>query len=178
MCKSFNSLKKELTERELISYKRIKDIPFLFDFNKFFKYDKYRDSDLDLNDYDSFSKIYQKTLKNAPLFSVDKDDFILMLNIMYEDQYLSYFKQKGNYSEREYYEMDYDEYLDEFGDNGDLDVKDVKDIEEYQASKNFIFDDKESGKLNFNRIKPDLNPKVKYFKATCDRYSYFKENFV
>ena len=93
LCKSFNSLKKELTERELINYKRIKDIPFLFDFNKFLKYDK--DSDLDLHDYDSFSKIYQKTLKNAPLFSVDKNDFILMLNIMYEDQYLSYFKQKG-----------------------------------------------------------------------------------
>ena len=106
LCKSFKSLKKELTERELINYKRIKDIPFLFDFNKFLKYYKDRDSDLDLNDFGSFSKLYQKTLKNAPLFSVDKEDFILMLNIMYEDQYLSYFKQKGKYSERNYYEMD------------------------------------------------------------------------
>ena len=73
--------------------------------------------------------------------------------------------------------MEYDEYVDEFGDNGDLDVKDVKDIQEYQANKNFIFN-KESGGLNIDRIEPDLNPKVKYFKVYCDKYSYFKEEFM
>ena len=83
-----------------------------------------------------------------------------MLNIMYEDQYLSYFKQRENYSEQDYYEMDYDEYLDEFGNNGDLDVKDVKDLEEYLGNTNFYFED---NKYNYNEDIEGLKEETKLY---------------
>ena len=107
--KSFKSLSKELTERELINYKRIKEIPLIFDFIKFSKVDRH--PDLDLNDYDSFCKHWEKTIKNAPLYSIDKYDFSIMLNIMYEDQYLSYFKKEEDYSESDHYEIGDEKYL-------------------------------------------------------------------
>ena len=103
------------------------EIPFLFDFDK----SALKDSEPkpDLNDYDSFKKYWNKLLKNAPLKSTDKNDFITMLNIIYEDQYLSHFKEEYNYSESDEYVMTDDEYLKEYGCKGDLDVKDVKNLE-------------------------------------------------
>ena len=188
--KSFKSLYTELTEKEIINYRRIMEIPFIFNFIKSARNDS--ESKLDSNYY------YEKILNNAPLISFDKYDFIKMLNVMYEDQYLSHFKQKGNYYEREDYEMDNDKYMDEFGDNGDLDVKDVKDIEEYLSSENSIYNvDKESlvddrrllnrgDKISFddyinensNRKKTHLNPKIKYVNKNCNRFTSFKENLM
>ena len=132
--KSFKSLNKELTKRELINYRRIMEIPYLFNFYKCVRKDP--EPKPDLNDYVSFSNYWQKLLENAPLKSTDKNDFITMLNIMYEDQYLSHFKEKNNYSEEDDYKMiDY-----EYG-KGDLDVKDVENLkkQDYKDSIENLF---------------------------------------
>ena len=94
---------------------------------------------LNLNKYYSRENLVAK----VPLFSLDKKDFIIMLNIMYEDQYLTHFVQKENYREEEHYEMGDEEYLNKFCNNGYLDVKDVKYLEEYpeeEYMKNFFRD--------------------------------------
>ena len=132
--KSFKSLTKELTKRELINYRRIKEIPFLFDFYKFDRKDP--EPKPDLNNYVNFYSYWHKLLKNAPLKSTDKNDFIIMLNIMYEDQYLSHFK-KESYSE----ENDYKMIDDEYGNKGDLDVKDFENLkkQDYKYSIENLF---------------------------------------
>ena len=91
------------------------EIPFLFDIRKNLKDESF---------FISFSKIEE--IKNFPLYFTDKYDFIAMLNIMYEDKYLSYFKSETN--------GDYPEEID-------LDAKDVKDekaMEKYQNRENFL----------------------------------------
>ena len=126
--KSFESIYKELSERELINYRRIMEIPFLFDFEKFML----KDTELkpNLNNFDNFRKYWDKLVKKAPLKSVDKKDFITMLNIMYEDQYLDNFKEKNNYSE-------INDYLKlHNGNKGEIDVKDVKNFENIKRERN------------------------------------------
>ena len=126
--KSFESIYKELSERELINYRRIIEIPFLFDFEKSMLKDT--EPKPDLNDLDNFDKYWNKLVKKAPLKSVDKNDFITMLNIMYEDQFLNHFKEKLNYSEIDDYLMTEDEYLKSHnGFKGEIDAKDVKNFE-------------------------------------------------
>ena len=133
--KSFESIYKELSERELINYKRIMEIPFLFDFEKSLINDT--EPKPDLNDFDNFEKYWDKLLKKAPLKSVDKNDFITMLNIMYEDQYLDHFKEQLNYSEIDDYLMTEDEYLKSHnGDKGEIDAKDVKNFEKIKRERN------------------------------------------
>ena len=124
--KRFKSLYKELTKRELINYRRIMEIPYLFDFTKFAMKDPEPKPDLD--NFDTFRDYWQKLLENAPLYYTDKYDFITMLNIMYEDQYLSKFKEKNYYSEEDDYIMTDEEYLEEYDSKGDLDVKDVENL--------------------------------------------------
>ena len=124
IAKRFKSLHKELTKRELINYRRIKEIPHLFNFTKSMLKDP--EPKPDLNDYDAFNEYWNKLLENATFNSTDKYDFITMLNIMYEDQYLSHFKEEYNYSEHDDYEMTEDEYLKEFGSKGDLNAEDVE----------------------------------------------------
>ena len=123
--KRFKSLHKELSERELINYRRIMEIPYLFDFIKCARKDP--EPKPDLINYDTFRDYWYKLLENAPLYSTDKYDFITMLNIMYEDQYLSYFKEE-DYSEEDDYIMTDEEYLKEYGSKGDIDVKDVENL--------------------------------------------------
>ena len=123
--KRFKSLYKELTKRELINYRRIMEIPYLFDFTKCARKDP--EPKPDLINYDTFRDYWYKLLENAPLYSTDKYDFITMLNIMYEDQYLSYFKEE-DYSEEDDYIMTDEEYLKEYGSKGDIDVKDVENL--------------------------------------------------
>ena len=131
--KRFN---KELTKRELINYRRIMEIPYLFDFTKCARKDP--EPKPDLINYDTFRDYWYKLLENAPLYSTDKYDFITMLNIMYEDQYLSNFKEKNNYSEDDDYIMTDEEYLKEYKSKGDLDVKDVENLEkEYFGKESF-----------------------------------------
>ena len=131
--KRFKSLYKELTKRELINYRRIMEIPYLFDFTKFAMKDP--EPKQDLINFDTFSDYWYKLLENAPLYSTDKYDFITMLNIMYEDQYLSNFKEKNNYSEEDDYIMTEEEYLKEYKSKGDLDVKDVENLEKEYFGK-------------------------------------------
>ena len=133
--KSFESIYKELSERELINYRRIMEIPFLFDFEKSLINDT--EPKPDLNDLDNFEKYWDKLVKKAPLKSVDKNDFITMLNIMYEDQYLDNFKEKNNYLEEDDYLMSEDEYLKlHNGNKGEIDVKDVENFEEIKRERN------------------------------------------
>ena len=135
--KRFKSLYKELTKRELINYRRIMEIPYLFDFTKCARKDP--EPKPDLINYDTFRDYWYKLLENAPLYSTDKYDFITMLNIMYEDQYLSNFKEKNNYSEEDDYIMTDEEYLKEYGSKGDLDVKDVENLEKEDFCKGSFF---------------------------------------
>ena len=135
--KRFKSLYKELTNRELINYRRIMEIPYLFDFTKFAMKDP--EPKPDLINYDTFRDYWYKLLENAPLYSTDKYDFITMLNIMYEDQYLSNFKEKNNYSEDDDYIMTDEEYLKEYKSKGDLDVKDVENLEKEYFCKGSFF---------------------------------------
>ena len=135
--KRFKSLYKELTKRELINYRRIMEIPYLFDFTKFAMKDP--EPKPDLINFDTFRDYWHKLLENAPLYSTDKYDFITMLNIMYEDQYLSNFKEKNNYSEEDDYIMTDEEYLKEYGNKGDLDVKDVENLEKEYFCKGSFF---------------------------------------
>ena len=133
--KSFESIYKELSERELINYRRIMEIPFLFDFKKSLINDT--EPKPDLNDLDNFEKYWDKLVKKAPLKSVDKNDFITMLNIMYEDQYLDNFKEKNNYLEIDDYLMSEDEYLKSHnGYKGEIDAKDVKNFEKIKRERN------------------------------------------
>ena len=134
--KRFKSLYKELTKRELINYRRIMEIPYLFDFTKCARKDP--EPKPDLINYDTFRDYWYKLLENAPLYSTDKYDFITMLNIMYEDQYLSNFKEKNNYSEDDYI-MTEEEYLKEYKSKGDLDVKDVENLEKEYFCKGSFF---------------------------------------
>ena len=131
--KRFESLYKDLTKREIINYRRIMEIPYLFDFTKFASKDP--EPQPDLENFDTFSDYWCKLLENAPLYSTDKYDFITMLNIMYEDQYLSNFKQKNKYSEEDDYKLTKEEYLKKYGSKGDLDVKDVENFENFQREK-------------------------------------------
>ena len=131
--KKFKLLYKELTKRELINYRRIMEIPFLFDFTKFAGKDP--EPKPDLINFDTFRDYWYKLLENAPLYSTDKYDFITMLNIMYEDQYLSNFKEKNNYSEEDDYIMTDEEYLKEYGSKGDLDAKDVENLEKEEKEE-------------------------------------------
>ena len=105
---------------------------------------------------------------------------------MYEDQYLSYFKRKLRFIESEYYENGHDKYLKEFGYNGDLDVKDVKDdkvMEEYQNSKisicSFISFDL-FFKENLMSEKYPFIKRQTFIYEVCDRYDensiFFNEN--
>ena len=135
--KRFKSLYKELTKRELINYRRIMEIPFLFDFNKCDRKDP--EPKPELINYETFRDYWYKLLENAPLYSTDKYDFVTMLNIMYEDQYLSNFKEKNNYSEDDDYIMTDEEYLKEYGSKGDLDVKEIENLEKEYFCKGSFF---------------------------------------
>ena len=131
-------------------------------------------------------------IEKAPFFSLDKEDFIIMLNIMYEDQYLTYFKQKYNYKERDYYKMGDEEYLNKNGDNGYLDVKDVKVLEQFIENTNFEIEKsgsdsdsdsdsedeiiKEYYKNRNPRYNLNLIYKIKYL--TYKRFVSLKENLM
>ena len=175
LCEKFKSLQRELTERELINYKRIKEIPFLFDYVKNLEVDD-KHPDSYFYDYNSFKKFKENTLKNAPLCSTDKYDFMAMLNIMYEDQYLSYFKEE-NYLEHKHYEMGDDKYLEKFGHNGDLDVKDIKDIEEFGRNGDLVVKDfKGIGELGLN-VDLDFLSFVNCFKKISIKENLMTEEY-
>ena len=114
--KRSKSLYNELSKREIINYKRIMEIPFLFVYKKFAE--KYPPTESDTIDFDSFNDYWNKLVENAFPYSTDKQDFITMLNIMYEDQYLSNFKEKNNEPDKGY-----------------LDVEDVENYEKNQEEK-------------------------------------------
>ena len=89
----------------------------------------------DLNNLGTFNDYLEKQINKAPLKSTDKYDFITMLNIMYEDQYLSYFK-KECYSESD--DEYYSESDDEYGSKGELDVEDIKKKEKEKDEECFF----------------------------------------
>ena len=98
-----------LSLREIINLNRIKEIPYLF------KYENFKSNDDD-EEYDYYRDLKQ-SIEDSPETSYNKKDFIKMLNIMYEDQYLDDFNHPF-YSYQEcydYYQKDYKEkYLEEF----------------------------------------------------------------
>ena len=91
-----------LSLREIINLNRIKEIQYLFKYKKF-----------ESNDKEEFKKIFE----DSPKTSYNKEDFIKMLNIMYEDQYFDDFIHVfyGYQECYDYYEKDYKEkYLEKF----------------------------------------------------------------
>ena len=168
--KRLKSLYKELTKRELINYRRIMEIPYLFDFTKCAEKDL--EPKPDLINYFTFRDYWYKLLENAPLYSTDKYDFISMLNIMYEDQYLSNFKEKDNYLEEDDYIMTDEEYLKEYGNKGDLDVKDVENYENFQQEKKLkqeVFPTRYSFKQNLMEEEYYFIERKKVIYEICDR---------
>ena len=126
------------------------EIPFLLDFNKCAMKDS--GPKPDLVNFVIFRDYWRKLLENVPLYSTDKYDFIAMLNIMYEDQYLSKFKEKDNYSEEDDYTMTDEEY----GNKGDLDVKDVENLEKEEKEKEEEEDFLTGSFLNVSSFKQNL----------------------
>ena len=120
------SLNKEMTKREIINYRRIMEIPFIFNFFKSARNDSTPKPDS--NDYDSFRDYYEKILNNTPPVLLDKYDFIEMLNIMYEDQYLSRFMEE--YVEDEIYKN-----LEKNSSEGYIDVEDVENLIKKEKEK-------------------------------------------
>ena len=164
--KKFKSLQKEYTKRELINYGRIKEIPYLFNFTK--SMFKHPEPKPDLNDYVTFNDYWEKLLENAPLYSTDKNDFIKMLNIMYEDQYLSHFKEKYNYSERDDYAETEDKYLKEFGSNGDLNAEDVEKLKREQNYEIYVVKDNSLKEIFMSEEYPFIKRK-KVIYELCER---------
>ena len=164
--KKFKSLQKELTKRELINYRRIKEIPLLFNFTKSMLKDP--EPKPDLNDYDAFNDYWNKLLENVPLKSTDKYDFITMLNIMYEDQYLTHFKEEYNYSEHDDYKMTEEEYLKEFGSKGDLNAEDVENLKREQNYEISVVEDNSLKEIFMSEEYPFIERK-KVIYELCDR---------
>ena len=178
--KRFKSLYNESTKRELINYRRIMEIPYLFDFTKCARKDP--EPKPDLINYETFRDYWYKLLENAPLYSTDKYDFITMLNIMYEDQYLSNFKEKNNYSEDDDYIMTDEEYLKEYKTKGDLDVKDVENLEkEYfcKGSLSKLFFKKESSfKQNLMSEEYPFIERKKVIYEICEREKDLSRRYI
>ena len=130
-----------LSTREIINLNRIKEIPYLF------KYENFKSND---EKYDFFEDLKQ-SIEDSPETSYNEKDFIKMLNIMYEDQYLVDFTYKFyDYEESyDFYENDYKtKYLEEYLDRDDsydnhfyfnMFEKDFLSLKHYKMSSRFNY---------------------------------------
>ena len=147
-----------LSMREIINLNRIREIPFLFKRENF----KIREGEK----YDYYEDLKQ-SIEDSPETSYNKKDFIKMLNIMYEDQYLDDFKNiYYDYQEcYDYYKKDYKEkYLEKFLERRE----DFKDYEPYDSyNPNDIY---------FNMFKKDFLS-LKHYKMSS-RFDYIRTKNV
>ena len=135
-----------LSIREIINLNRIKEIPFLFKRENL----KRRVGE----NYDYYEDLKQ-SIEDSPETSYNKKDFIKMLNIMYEDQYLVDFTYEFYEYEEcyDFYEKDYkkkylEEYIErneDYKDYGGYDdyfnmfEKDFLSLKDYKMSSRFMY---------------------------------------
>ena len=120
----------KLTDREKTNLERMKEIPFLYK-------KKYLDLvEEDESFEDDYLEKHLKSIELAPICDYDKNVFIRMLNIMYEDTYLSDFTKKYYCQYNEYKDLydfknkynDYDQYpeIDDNMDDEDCEIQTTK----------------------------------------------------
>ena len=101
-----------LTKRELVNYERIKEIPFVFEYSKSYRYCTKKDKNFNSkNSSETITDIDDLLIKNVPLCFVEKNDFYKMLNIMYEDTYTNCFLNNYEYLEYDYEYFDDEDFL-------------------------------------------------------------------
>ena len=77
LCKIEKPLSQILTKRELVNYERIKEIPFVFEYSKSYRYCTKKDKNFNSkNSSETITDIDDLLIKNVPLCFVEKNDFL------------------------------------------------------------------------------------------------------